>query len=169
MTNESPGAVPRFQTQTLRFADVVAGGLLLVLGAAFLVASFQIAGGQSVQQGLHPSTLPALVSGLLALSGLGLAVGAARSPLADKVVEWPGGPALRYLLMTLVSMVALLALLESLGFPLAILVYLSFAVWYLGRYHPVAVLGLAALTAAAVYLVFSVLLGLSFPLGPLGS
>lgn len=153
--------------RTLRGADVAAGIVVLALGAAFLAASFQIVGVESSQQGIHPRTVPVIISATLVLAGLGLAVGAARSPLADKRVSWPDRAGWRSLLVTMISLVAYMALLEPLGFPLATLVFMSLAVWYLGRYNLLAVLVLALLTAALILGIFIELLGLSFPVGPL--
>ena len=58
-------------------------------------------------------------------------------------------------------------LLEPVGLPLGTLFFVSFLVWYLGRYRfwLAALCGLA--TALVVLLVFIVFLGLTFPIGPL--
>jgi hypothetical protein len=53
-----------------------------------------------------------------------------------------------------------------LGLPLSTFLYISFLVWYLGRYHILYALLIGFLSGLISYLLFIYLLELSFPVGP---
>lgn len=149
--------------RTLRSADLVAGLLLMALGLLALQASVQIAG--TAGERVHPRTFPMLLSAIVVVGGTALAVGAWRQRDQLKVVDWPQGAGKRRVLVTTAGIATYMALLEPLGFPLATLVFVSFSIWYLGRYRwwGAALGGLAS--AVVILFVFVDLLSLSFPMG----
>lgn len=151
--------------RTLRSADKATGIFLAILGLATLVASMQIAGIEGDR--MHPRTLPILLGWMVLAAGLAMAIGARRYRGQEKLIDWPDSGGKRRVLVTLVTMMVYLALLEPLGFPLSTLLFISFLVWYLGRYRLRWAVLCGVATAAVVLFLFIMFLGLTFPLGPL--
>lgn len=149
--------------RTLRSADLATGISLSALAIITLLASTQIAG--TAGERLHPRTLPVILGWMILAGGILLAWNGWRYRGEPKPVGWPDREGVSRVLITLASLVVYLATLESLGFPLSSLLFISFLVWYLGRYRPwIAILcGLAS--AAAILFLFIMFLGLTFPLG----
>ena len=85
----------------------------------------------------------------------------------ETFINWPDRAGVKRVLVTLVSLTIYIALIGLLGLPIDTLLFVSFLVWYLGRYRIItsAMIGLAA--AAVVYFLFILFLELSFPVGPL--
>ena len=69
--------------------------------------------------------------------------------------------------MTLASLAIYIALIGLLGLPIVTLLFVSFLVWYLGRYRIITSAMIGLVSAAVVYFLFILFLELSFPVGPL--
>lgn len=151
--------------RTLRAADLATGVFLTALAILALIASMQITG--SAGERLHSRTVPVILSWMLLGGGIALTVGGWRYRGEPRRIDWPDSRGKRRILVTMAALIMYLALLEPVGLPLGTLFFVSFLVWYLGRYRfwLAALCGLA--TALVVLLVFIVFLGLTFPIGPL--
>ncbi len=149
--------------KTLRAADLAAGVFLTFLSLLILVAAFQIAGIEGDR--LHPRTLPVILGWMLLVGAVALAINGFRHKGEPTPVEWPERSDARRVLVTLVAIVAYMATLDFLGFPLSTVVFVSLMSWYLGRYRwwASALIGMAS--GSTVLIVFNGFLGLSFPLG----
>lgn len=152
--------------RTQRAADMVTGGVLAAVGVVAVLAALRIVG--TAGERLHPRTLPYILGWTLLAGGVTLVVSAAKFRGPERVLEWPDRTGLGRVAVSLASLALYVLLLEPLGFPLATLLFVSFSIWFIGRYHPLAALGLGAASAAAVYVLFIRLLALPFPVGPLG-
>jgi len=84
----------------------------------------------------------------------------------DPVIKWPSRRGTIRVLVTIFSLSLYLALMDPLGLPLSTFLYVSFTVWYLGRYRLWYPLLIGFLSGVVSYLVFIYLLELSFPAGP---
>jgi putative tricarboxylic transport membrane protein len=148
---------------TLRLADLVLSVILLLSGVAALVSVRQMRVGFAAQ--LQPRLFPTIVGSLLILASGLLAFDAWRTP-AHINVEWPTPDRAKRLVAILASVAAYVAFIDVLGMPLATFAVISFEVWYLGNYrwHVPVLAGL--ISAAILYVVFMLGLGLTFPAGP---
>ncbi len=134
--------------KTQRSADIAGGCFIAALGVLTLLAAAGIKGG--MEERLPPRTLPYVVGTII------LACGAI---LAIKSYRFRGA-------VTLISLALYLALMDPLGLPLSTFLYISFSVWYLGRYRIWYPLLIGVLSGGISYILFIHLLGLSFPVGP---
>jgi hypothetical protein len=150
--------------KTQRSADIFGGCFLVLLGLATIIAATQITGG--LEERLPPRTLPYVVGIIILISGALLTFRSWRFRGEDPVIKWPDRRGTIRVLITIVSLGIYLALMEPLGLPLSTFLYVSFTVWYLGKYHFWYPLLIGFLSGAISYLVFIYLLGLSFPVGP---
>jgi len=153
--------VPRWRQ--LNATDLVLAAALLIGGVAALVSVSRMRVGFAAQFG--PRRFPAIVGSLLVLSGGLLAAAAWRAP-AHRTVDWPArGGAIR-ILVVLVSIVAYVLSIETMGMPVATFLVVAFEVWYLGdRRWPMPIL-VGLMSALVVYFVFMQGLGLMLPSGP---
>lgn len=151
--------------RTLKSADLATGAFVAILGIVTLVASVQIKGQASER--LSPATLPILIGCMLLAVGATQLVTAWRYAGEERIIAWPNARGRRRVLINIGLMVAFLALLEPLGFPLATLIYITAGVWYLGGYRWWVPPTTGLLSALIVLFVFIDFLGLSFPIGPL--
>lgn len=152
--------------RTQRSADIVSGGFLAILGVTSLITSLKISGVTG--EHLHPRTLPLLLSWIVMGTGIILAITGWLYRGEKKVIAWPDRHGSIRILVTCVSLIIYLLLIETLGFPLSTLIFITFLVWYLGRYHIVLTFIIGILSAATVFFLFIHLLELPFPVGPLG-
>ena len=150
--------------RTQRSADIAGGCFLVLLGLATIIAATKITGG--VEERLPPRTLPYVVGIIILISGGLLAIRPWRFLGEDPVIKWPGRRGTIRVLITIVSLGVYLALMDPLGLPLSTFLYVSFAVWYLGRYRLWYPLLIGFLLGAISYIVFIYLLELSVPVGP---
>ena len=150
--------------RTQRSADIAGGCFLVLLGLVTLLAASQITGG--LEERLPPRTLPYTVGVIILISGALLAIRSWRFRGQDPVIKWPNRRGTIRVLITLVSLGIYLALMEPLGLPLSTFLYVSFTVWYLGKYRIWYPLLIGFLSGSISYLVFIYLLELSFPPGP---
>ena len=150
--------------KTQRSADIAGGCFLALLGLVTLYASTKIKGG--MEERLPPRTLPYVIGSLILISGAILAIRSWRFHGEDPVIKWPDRRGTIRVLVTIVSLGFYLALTEPLGLPLSTFLYVSFTVWYLGKYRLWYPLLIGFLSGVISYLVFIYLLGLSFPVGP---
>lgn len=139
-------------------ADVVAGGVFVVLGAAFLVASLDYEVGTVKQMG--PGFFPAVGGGLLVLLGLGVAGKGLVAGESGAFTRFP----LRPLLMITLALVAFATTIDVIGLlPATFLTSVLAAL--AGRGTPAwKILALATGLTAGCYVVFVLLLQLRLPL-----
>ena len=150
--------------RTQRSADIVGGCFLGLLGLATIIAATKITGG--LEERLPPRTLPYVVGVIILISGALLAIRSWRFHGEDPAIKWPRWRGTIRIVITIVSLGVYLALMEPLGLPLSTFLYVSFTVWYLGKYRIWYPLLIGVLSGGISYLVFIYLLELSFPVGP---
>ena len=150
--------------KTQRSADIAGGCFLAFLGLLTILAATQIKGG--LEERLPPRTLPYVVGVIISISGALLAIRSWRFRGEDPAIKWPDRPGIIRVLVTIVTLALSLALMDPLGLPLSTFLYVSFTVWYLGRYRLWYPLLIGFLSGAISYVVFIYLLELSFPVGP---
>ncbi len=150
--------------RTQRSADIAGGCFLVFLGLVTLCAASRITGG--LEERLPPRTLPYTVGVIILVCGALLAVRSWRLRGEDPAIKWPDRRGVIRVLITLVSVGVYLALMDPLGLPLSTFLYVSFTVWYLGKYRFWYPLLIGFLSGVISYLVFIYLLELSFPAGP---
>ena len=150
--------------KTQKSADIAGGCFLAFLGLVTLYAATGIKGG--MEERLPPRTLPYVVGTIILVSGIILAVKSWRFRGEDPIIKWPDRPSTIRILVTLVSLALYLALMGPLGLPVSTFLYISFSVWYLGKYRIWYPLLIGFLSGVISYVVFIHLLGLSFPVGP---
>jgi len=149
--------------RTLRTADMVTGGLTIVLGLVTILASQSIMA--MAGESLDPRTLPVMVGCAMILCGAGIVFSGWRYRGDPVPVHWPDGIGLRRLAATALLLLLYVALIEPIGFPIVTAAFVAAHTWYLGRYRPwVTILGGVA-CGAVVYYVFMEALELTFPLG----
>ncbi|MHB8910745.1 MAG: tripartite tricarboxylate transporter TctB family protein [Syntrophales bacterium] len=151
--------------KTQRAADIVLGCLFALLGIFVIYSSMLITGGGPHR--LSPQTFPRIVGILLLLCGAGLALKARSIRGTDLPVAWPDRQGSWTILVTLVSLVIYIAVMDWLGLPLASFLYLFFSIVYLKPSKWLLALVISVITAVISYYLFINLLGLSFPTGSL--
>ena len=152
-------------------ADVILAATIIVVAAIYLFAD---AGLRTARIGdpLGPKAFPALVGGGLILSAVLLLfeTWSKRRALADAAPE-PRNPDQKHNVLVLIGMVAWTALyyyvFESLGYLIATPVFLLGLVSYFNRRKYLTNVLVAVGFTAVVYLLFSILLGVPLPSGPL--
>jgi putative tricarboxylic transport membrane protein len=142
-----------------RSTDIASGLFLVALGAAVFIASLSI---QSVfGEVLPPRTLPLALAGSTIFGGLVLSIRAYLYRGEEVPVEWPDRLGWMRLLVTIVSLLAYLVLIEPLGVALASLCFSTFLVWYLDRrILPSLCVGIAV----ALVIEYAFIRGLTMPL-----
>jgi putative tricarboxylic transport membrane protein len=149
--------------RTLRTADLVTGALTIGLGLATLLASRSIKA--MAGESLDPRTLPAMVGWAMVCCGAGIIHSGWRYRGDPVPIHWPDAVGVRRLVVTAVLLLAYVAFIEPIGFPIVTAAFVAAHSWYLGRYRPwVTILG-GVTTGIVVYYVFMVLLELTLPLG----
>ena len=151
--------------KTQRSADIVAGCFLSILGLIVVFAAMGIKGG--MDERLPPRTLPYVLGCTMIGAGAILAFKSWRPRGKETFINWPGRAGATRVLVTLASLAIYIALIELLGLPIDTLLFVSFLVWYLGRYRIIYSAMIGLVSAAVVYFLFIVFLELSFPVGPL--
>ena len=149
-----------------RKCDLAAGVFIALLGAVVILAASQIRG--DVEERLPPRTLPYVVGFLTLAGGLGLAVKSYRFRGEDPEIEWPEKDGWVRIGVNLLLLALFTALMEPLGMPITTGLYVAGAIWYMDRKRILTALLTGAGSAVIVYYLFIKLLGLNFPLGPLG-
>ena len=149
--------------KTQRMADIVLGCLFALLGIFIIYASTLITGGAAHR--LPPETFPMVVGILLLLCGVGLALKAWTIRGADLPVPWPDGQGFWTILVTLVSLVIYITVMNQLGLPLATFLYLFFSIWYLKKSKWLLALVISLITSVISYYLFHSPAGVVFPHG----
>ena len=152
----------------LRLPLAAAGLVVALLGAWFFTQATQLRAGPGYAA-VGPRVFPMMVGGGLVAAGLGVLLGQLRSRRA--AVEVPEELAVPPDWVTLGTVAALLAayvaLFEPLGFVLSSAVFLPACAWALGSRSPVRDILAGVGVAVVAYVVFTWLLGLELPEGPL--
>jgi putative tricarboxylic transport membrane protein len=141
------------------------GCIFALLGIFIIYASTFIQGGAAHR--LPPDTFPKVVGVLLLLCGAGLALKSWSIRGADLDVPWPDMQGFRTILVTIVSLVIYVAVMDLIGLPVATFIYLFFSMCYLKRSKWLLALVISVITAVLSQYLFIDLLGLSFPVGML--
>lgn len=141
----------------MRRISLVCGAFLVALGAVALLETLRLRDGW-----LGARLMPALVGGMLVLAGLAHG----REPITP--AAWPDRAASARVLAVLVLLALYVALLPSLGFLLATLLFALPLVRALGAMSWPLTLATAAVIALASHVVFKHWLGMPLPSGPLG-
>jgi Tripartite tricarboxylate transporter TctB family len=149
--------------RSLRLADLVAAGILCLLGLAVLIGVSQMRVGFAAQ--FQPRLFPSLVGWLLIVVGGGLGLAALRTP-AQVNVEWPTRHGAIRVAIMLASVAGYVLSIGLLGMLISTFLVVSFEVWYLGNYRWHVPIAAGLVSAAVLYLVFMHALGLTFPAGP---
>jgi putative tricarboxylic transport membrane protein len=140
-------------------AERVAGALVAIFGAWFLWQALQFREGPGFAT-VGPRAFAVIVGLGLVASGIAMAAFASE-PEAETPIDW----------RTLVQMAAVLgayiALFLPLGFPLASVLFFVAGAWVLGSRAPLRDLVSGVALVLVVYLVFTRLLGIDLPAGPL--
>jgi putative tricarboxylic transport membrane protein len=144
-------------------ADIAGGCFLAVLGLVTLFAASMIRGG--MEERLPPRTLPYVVGSIILISGIILAIKSFRFKGEDPTIQWPDRQGTLRIFITLISLIFYIALMTPLGLPLSTFFYVTFSVWYLGRYRILYAFLIGFVSGAVSWLLFIYLLELSFPMG----
>jgi putative tricarboxylic transport membrane protein len=149
-----------------RKCDIVSGGVIALLGAVVILAASQIRG--DVEERLPPRTLPYVVGFMTLAGGLALAIKSYRFRGEDPVIQWPEKDGWVRIGVNLFLLALFTALMDPLGMPIATALYVAAAIRYMDRKRVLAALLAGAGSALVVHYLFIRVLGLNFPLGPLG-
>jgi hypothetical protein len=150
--------------KTQKSADIAGGCFLSLLGLVTIYTSTKIKGG--LEERLPPRTLPYVIGFIILISGIILAIRSWRFRGENPVIKWPDRPGTIRIFITLVSLLIYIALMGPLGLPLSTFLFISFLIWYLGRYRILYAVLIGFLSGLISYLLFIYLLELSFPVGP---
>jgi len=122
-----------------------------------------------MEERLPPRTLPYVVGSIILISGVILAIKSLRFKGEDLTIHWPDLRGIVRILVTLISLIVYIALMTPLGLPLSTFLYVTFSVWYLGRYRILYAFLIGFVSGAVSWLLFIYPLELSFPVGPFRS
>ncbi len=149
--------------KTQRAADILDGCLVGLLGIFVVLASnwISVAGVHR----LSPRTFPYVVGLLLLVCGAALALKSWSLRGGDSRIAWPDAVGFRTIAVTIIILACYIALLNSLGLPVATFLYLTVATWHLKRSRWGVALLIGLVAGGVSYSVFIRLLGLSFPVG----
>jgi putative tricarboxylic transport membrane protein len=152
-------------------ADLWLAVTIIIVAAIYLRADFALPSAR-IGDPLGPKAFPALVGGGLVLSGLLLLLETwnKRRALRDTRVEPRSGDR-KHVALVLVGMIVWTGVyyyvFESVGYPIATPIFLLGLLSYFNRGRYVTNVLVAVCFTAAVYLLFSILLGVPLPTGPL--
>jgi putative tricarboxylic transport membrane protein len=141
-------------------AERAAGVLVALFGAWFLWQALQFREGPGFAV-VGPRVFPAIVGIGLTISGLALAILPGPRAEAETPTDW------RTLLLMAAALAVYVALYLPLGFPIASVAFFVAGAWILGSRAPVRDLVSGVLLVGVVYLVFTQLLTIDLPAGPL--
>ena len=149
--------------KTIRQADIFVGILLALLGVVILYAASNIRIG--VERALSPRALPSALGFLILACGLGLSFKSWRFRGEDPGIHWPDRQGAVIVLVCILLLAVYIALMKSLGLPLASFLYVTASIWFLKpqKWGTAIVVGL--IVGVISYVVFIHLLELSFPVG----
>lgn len=148
-------------------ADLVGGGIAIVLGAVVIIASQSFPRQPNVPS---PGLAPSIVGGIMALCGLGVILTWARDRKRGREVEEliPSPLSIRDQVINVLAVLAVVAtyilLGDIVGFPILMTVLLALLMIRLGAKWWVALIGAVA-TSVVIYLIFNDVLGVPLPTG----
>ena len=158
-------------------ADTVAGGIGFAFALAYLAATFAIPEGSFANAAVGPAALPAVIGAALAVASLALAargvlrgVPAREEPEVEEAEGLDDNPAQRPARFAVVAglLLGYILLLLPLGYVISTFLFLFGTTMYLDRRRPVRNFVYSLLFALVVYYVFTELLTVVLPAGPLG-
>jgi hypothetical protein len=145
-------ASPGLRIRSIHKRDTIAGVLLFLIG---LLASLQALGFDAASR-----MFPLSIAGLLAASGLGIAIGSLRRPAHP---EDPAQPMAGVILAALIIAAWALALAHGGGFLIPTFIMQVLLLRVTGIRRPAYLVGIALLVATFAYLLFVVLLEIPLP------
>jgi len=147
---------------TQRSADIVTGLFLAVIGVIVVIAAFDLK--SAFGERLPPRTLPVSMGLGTVITGILLSVRAYFYKGDELLDDWPDRAGWVRLVVTFLSLVGYLILIEFLSVAVASLVFSVFLIYYLDR-KLVRALCVGVFTALLIEVVFVRMLQLSFPPG----
>jgi hypothetical protein len=97
--------------------------------------------------------------------GIGLSIKTWRFRGVDPKINWPDRTGLRIVLVNLVLLACYIVLMNPLGLPLSMFLYVTLSTWYLKPSKWITAIVIGLIFGILSYYVFIRLLGLSFPEG----
>jgi hypothetical protein len=152
--------------RTQRSADLTSGILMAGLGLITVLTARGIAG--IAVDNLHPRTVPVALGWIVLSCGAALSLNALSVRGAEIPLDWPERAGALRIFATLGSLTAYVLLIDQLGLPLATFLFVSFLIWFIGKYPVVRSIAIGAAAAAATFIIFVRLLELPVPPGVLG-
>ena len=158
-------------------ADTVAGGIGFAFALAYLAAAFTIPEGSFSNAAVGPAALPIVIGAALAVASLALAargflrgVPTREEPEAEDAEELDDNPAQSPARFAVVAglLLGYVVLFLPLGYVISTFLFLFGTTMYLERGRPVRNVVYSLLFALVVYYVFTELLTVVLPAGPLG-
>ena len=159
-------------------ADTVAGGIGVLFALAYLAAAFAIPEGSFSNAAVGPAALPVVIGAALAVASLALATRGVLSQAPAEPADEPGAEeegydedppqSFRRFAVVAGMLLAYILLLMPLGYVISTSLFLLGVTMYLDRGRPVRNVVFALLFALIVYFVFTNLLAVFLPAGPLG-
>lgn len=144
-------------------AEVTAGGVVLAVGLALLIASLGFTFLSAGTPG--PGFLPLLIAIGIIASGVALLAGALRGSRVAAQPSWPSLAGWRHVSLMLVAMAAAFLFLDELGFLVATTLFMAVMIYALGERSWRMLLTVPPLSALALYVVFAVWLRVPLPKG----
>lgn len=158
-------------------SDTVAGGIGFAFALAYLAAAFTIPEGSFSNAAVGPAALPIVIGAALAVASLALAargflrgVPTREEPEAEEAEELDDNPAQSPARFAVVAglLLGYVVLFLPLGYVISTFLFLFGTTMYLERGRPVRNVVYSLLFALVVYYVFTELLTVVLPAGPLG-
>lgn len=172
-SSREPGREPGDDGPTAprRFgSDAVAGGVVLAFAIFYLIATFAIPPSSFTNAAVGPRAMPIVIGVGLALAAAALIVRGLRGSVEEDGVlqeETPPQSPVRFAVIVGL-LVAYILLFLPLGYVLSTFLFILGITMYLDRGHPVRNMIYALVFSLVVYFVFTELLGVALPRGPLG-
>jgi putative tricarboxylic transport membrane protein len=147
---------------TQRTMDIISGIFLAAAGAVVILAALDIQ--SSFGERLPPRTLPMVLGTSTVITGALLSIRAYLYRGEDLGVQWPDREGWWRLVVTFVTLVIYLLLIEPLGAAVASLVFCATLIWYLDR-KVIRSLCVGVVVAVVIHVVFVNILQLPLPTG----
>lgn len=162
---DSPAAPRRFSS------DAVTGGVVLAFAVFYLISTFAIPPSSFTNAAVGPRAMPIVIGVGLILAALALIARGLRGSVeeGDGVLQEETPPQSPVRFAVIVGLLlAYILLFLPLGYVLSTFLFILSMTMYLDRGHPVRNVIYALVFSLVVYFVFTELLGVTLPHGPLG-
>lgn len=151
-------------------SDAVTGVVVLAFAAFYLVASLAIPPSSFTNAAVGPRAMPIAIGAAMSIAAVALIVRGLRGPVEGGEIAQEGMPPQNPIRFAVVVglLVAYILLFLPLGYVLSTFLFILATTMYLDRAHPVRNMVYALVFSLVVYYVFTGLLGVALPQGPLG-